>query len=286
MSADIRTAERFLQAEGRLLERRLFDVLFHDGSPQGVADVLRGYRNADGGFGHGLEPDKRCPASLPIDVEIAFQSLAAIGVRDAELLGPACDFLSGVAKDGAVPLAFPVIEDYPRAAHWTDWTYEPGVNPTAGLAGLLYQLDFEHPWRDAATRYLWETIDAGTLGDETHGLSEVLTFLAYVPDRARATKAAPAVLDRITTSPMFQPMPKPGEYGLTPLSVAPTADSPWRELFDQAQLDAHLDELAGAQQEDGGWTVAWEPPSQASRLEWRGIVTLQALRTLRSYGKI
>ncbi|BCY10247.1 hypothetical protein [Actinoplanes sp. L3-i22] len=303
MTADFRTAERFLQAEGRLLERRLFGVLFRDEAPEGVAEVLRGYRNADGGFGHGLEPDKRCPASLPVDVEIAFQALAAAagpgsGERATvagpgeppagfrELLGPACDFLAGVATDGAVPLAFPVIEDYPRAAHWTDWTYEPGLNPTAGLAGLLHRIGFEHPWRDAATRYCWDAIDSAKLPEETHALSETLVFLAHVPDRPRAEQAARAVLARITESPLFQPMPRPGEYGLTPLNVAPSADSPWRGLFTDAQLDAHLDELAAAQQDDGGWPVVWEPPSQASRLEWRGLVTLHALRTLRSYGRL
>ena len=38
-------------------------------------------------------------------------------------------------SDGAVPLAFPVIEGFPRAAHWAEWTYKPGLNPTAGLGG-------------------------------------------------------------------------------------------------------------------------------------------------------
>jgi hypothetical protein len=58
-------AERFLRAEARLLEQRLFDTLFHGAPASGVVDALRGYRNADGGFGHGLEPDKRCPAACP-----------------------------------------------------------------------------------------------------------------------------------------------------------------------------------------------------------------------------
>ncbi|GAA4607154.1 hypothetical protein BJY16_006182 [Actinoplanes octamycinicus] len=280
-------ADRFLQAEARLLERRLFDTLFRDAPADGVVSVLRGYQNADGGFGHGLEPDKRCPASLPIDVEVAVQALAAAGAADPALLGPACDFLSGVAMaDGAVPLAFPVIEGYPRAAHWTDWTYAPGLNPTAGLAGLLHQLGFEHPWRDSATAYCWQVIESGELPEEVHALGETMTFLAHVPDRARAEKAAPRVLERMTSSSMFQPMPKPGEYGLTPLHVAATADSPWRGLFDDAQIDAHLDHLLGAREPDGGWPITWDPPSAASRLEWRGMVTLQAVRTLRSYRKI
>ncbi|AEV84991.1 hypothetical protein ACWT_3967 [Actinoplanes sp. SE50] len=285
MSADFAAADRFLQAEGRLLDRRLFATLFRGASPDGVVDALRGYRNADGGFGHGLEPDKRCPASLPIDVEVAFQALAAAGVADPGLLGPACDFLTTVTKDGAVPLAFPVIEDHPRAAHWTDWTYEPGVNPTAGLAGLLHQLGFAHPWLDTATSYCWTVIESGRLPEETHALSELLVFLTHVPDRPRAERSAESVLAAITGSELFQTEPRIGAYGLTPLHVAPTAGSPWRALFEDAQLDAHLEALAAAQQDDGGWPVTWEPPSAAALLDWRGHVTLQAVRTLTSYGK-
>jgi len=43
---------------------------------------------------------------------------------------------------------------------------------------------------------------------------------------------------------------------------------------------------AAAQEADGGWPITWDPPSAASRLEWRGIVTLGALRTLTSYGRL
>lgn len=298
-------ASRFLDREARLLERHL-----SAGRPDAVAATLRGYQNPDGGFGHGLEPDKRCPASLPIDVEIAFQALAAAGLTASSpihpdtgpaplspvslspasvgsaLLGPACDFLTTVTIDGAVPLAFPVIEDYPRAAHWTDWTYTPGVNPTAGLAGLLYRLEGDHPWLATATRFCWDAIDSGKLPDEVHALSEVLVFLTHVPDRERALKAAPAVLDQLRANESFHPDPRPGVYGLTPLHVAPTADSPWRAHFPESQIDGHLDHLAAAQQDDGGWPLTWEPPSQASRSEWRGMVTLQAINILKSYGRI
>jgi len=283
-------AQRFLVAEGRLLERRLFGTLY-DGQPgDGVLDALRGYQNADGGFGHGLEPDKRCPASLPVDVEVAFQAMATAGTGDADMLRRACDFLGRTAEEadagGAVPLAFPVIESFPRAEHWSDWTYEPGLNPTAGLAALLYRLDFDHPWREAAAGFCWRAIETGALPDEVHALGETLAFLAHVPDRERAERQAPAVLQRLTASPMYQAVPKPGEYGLTPLSVAGTADSPWRNAFADDQLAAHLDQLAAAQQPDGGWPVTWQPPSEASLLDWRGIVTLQALRTLTSYGRL
>src|SRR5215469_2192313 len=69
--------DRFLLSQARLLERRLFATIFLGQSGTHVIDALRGYQNDDGGFGHALEPDKRCPASLPIDVETAFQAMAA-----------------------------------------------------------------------------------------------------------------------------------------------------------------------------------------------------------------
>jgi len=101
---DVITAARaFLDREGRLVERRLAAVLFDGADPAGVADAVRAYRNADGGFGHGLEPDKRCPASLPIDVECAVDILWVAGADADDLVLPACDWLDSVAApDGAV----------------------------------------------------------------------------------------------------------------------------------------------------------------------------------------
>jgi hypothetical protein len=51
-------------------------------------------------------------------------------------------------------------------------------------------------------------------------------------------------------------------------------------------LAAHLDRLERDQQPDGGWPITWEPPGDAAVLEWRGIVTLDALRALVSYGRL
>jgi hypothetical protein len=281
--------ERFLLREARLLERRLFAVCFCGAPAAGVADALRGYQNSDGGFGHGLEPDTRCPASLPVYVDIAFQALAAAGAADRAMVLRACDYLAAVAADagagGAVPLAFPVIEGYPRAEHWTDWTYQPGVNPTAGLAGLLYRLGIDHPWLAQATRYCWDQIESGKVPDDAHAVSEALVFLEYAPERERAAECAAALVRRLGETELFHLDPDEPGYGVTPLQIAPAADARWRELFTVAQIDAHLDHLARDQQPDGGWPISWEPPSEAALLEWRGMVTLGALRTLTSYGR-
>jgi hypothetical protein len=187
---------------------------------------------------------------------------------------------------GAVPLAFPVIESFPRAEHWSDWTYEPGLNPTAGLAGLLYQLGVDHPWRAQGARYCWAKLEAGDLPGDAHALSEVLIFLAHAPERDRADEHAAALAAGMASIPMVQLDPDAPGYGLSPLHFAPAASSRWRGLFTDAQISAHLDHLEGSQQRDGGWMISWKPPSEASTLDWRGIVTLSALRTLTSYGRL
>lgn len=295
---DIFSAGRaFLDREGRLIERRLAAVLFDDADPTGAVAAVQAYRNADGGFGHGLEPDKRCPDSLPIDVERAFDVLLSAAESDryaetcgdpggSEMVCRACDWLDSVAPaDGALPLAFPAIENYPRAEHWSDWTYTPALNPTAGLAGRLHRMHATHPWLTRATEWTWRQLESG-LDDDAHTLVEVLEFLAFVPDRARADSVRTEVGGWLSNVRWFRADPADPTYGLTPLHLAPSPDSQWLGLFDEATIAGHLDRLARDQQTDGGWPITWTAPGTASTLEWRGIETLRALRTLAAYGRV
>ena len=282
---DVLVAGRaFIEREGRLVERRLAETIFDGADPTGVIDAVRAYRNVDGGFGHGFEPDKRCPASLPIDVECALDALWTAGMGVDPMVLEACDWLSAVAEpSGSVPLAFPIIERYPRAEHWTDWTYVPGLNPTAGLAGRLHRIGVWHLWLDRATAWTWTTLEQG-FDDDAHALSEVLIFLAHAP--GDASRYDERVKSWMVDLKWFQLDPNAEGYGVTPLHYAPAPDSPWRRLFDDATIEGHLDRLVRLQQDDGGWPISWDPPGAASALEWRGIETLRALRTLHAYGRI
>ena len=115
----------------------------------GVVDALRGYANPDGGFGHGLEPDSRCPESLPIDVEVALQTLVAAKATDTHLLMAACGYLERVAEEagsaGAVPLALPAIENYPRGCAGA------GVCRRGGMPAVYKKLtDVRSPMRTSS----------------------------------------------------------------------------------------------------------------------------------------
>ncbi|GAA1592581.1 hypothetical protein GCM10009742_44170 [Kribbella karoonensis] len=281
-SMDIFTAARdFVRRDARVLERRLFATVFEGADAHGVVDALRGFQNADGGFGWGLEPDKRCPDSLPLDVEVAFDTLLAAGARDQEMVRRAVDWLSGLANaDGAVPLCGPAVEQYPRAAHMTEWTYQPDMNPTAGLVAALYELGFEHPWRDKAEAWCASEVAKG-FPEDAHGMLTTLKFLEHTEDAD-----LDSIRDWLPKLTNYRADAKSPEYGVTPLQFAPSPDSIWRPLFTDEQLDAHLDRLIADQQSDGGWALTWEPPGPAATLEYRGIVTVGALRTLKAYNRL
>jgi hypothetical protein len=284
--SDFDAARTFVYRNGRVLDRRLFAAVFEGGRGSGVVEALRAYRNDDGGFGHGLEPDKRVPSSTPLDTETAFEAMDIAGEVDGQLVASACDFLAGVADaSGLVPLVFDDMLEYPHAEHWAQIPRVPGLNPTAGLAALLWKWDVDHPWRDAATAGCWKVVEHAVPA-EAHDIKETLRFLEHQPDQGRADAVVARMVERFADVPLLQLAPAPGEYGVTPLHLAPWPESAWRRLFAPEVISTFLDELEAAQQADGGWPITWQPPGEGAVYEWRAWVTIDALRVLRAAGRL
>jgi hypothetical protein len=66
---------------------------------------------------------------------------------------------------------------------------------------------------------------------------------------------------------------------------APTPRSLARRWFSDEELDRALDHLTSLQEEDGGWPVNWRMWAPGTAVECRPMVTLNALLTLRAYGR-
>ena len=66
MTVDLDAAAQFMAAHARVLDRRRLGVLLGTGDAAGLLAALDGYRNPDGGYGWGLEPDLRVPQSQPL----------------------------------------------------------------------------------------------------------------------------------------------------------------------------------------------------------------------------
>ena len=281
---DLALAQQFLAAHARVLDRRRFERLFLGGDPESVRDAVAAYRNADGGFGHGLEPDGRTPGSQPAATEQALRILHQADAWDELLAEDACDQLARTAPaDGGAIFVDPNVEGWPHAPWWQPEDGLPASLVSTGqIAGTLHARGVAHPWLARATELMWARID--TLeAPGAYELYGVLRFLDHVRDRERAAAALvrvePALRSVVTLDPEA-----PGETH-SPLDFAPAPSSIARPLFDDATIAAHLDHLAAGQQDDGGWTFnfpAWSPAAEA---DWRGCFTVDALDTLRRNGR-
>jgi hypothetical protein len=285
-SPDIEAAEQFLAANARVLERRRFERLFRGGDAGPVRDAVAAYRNPDGGFGHALEPDGRCPGSQPLAIDFALRVLLEAGAWDTALADGACGWLAAHAPaGGGAVFVEPSIEGWPHAP----WLVpDPTASPicTGLLAGTLHAAAAQaggpaHPWLSQATELLWSRIDA--LSDVgPYDMRALFWFLDNVPDRDRARAAMEKIGPMIFDGGMVALDPEtPGEVHF-PLDFAPLPGSLARSLFDQQVIDAGLDHLAAAQQPDGGWTFNWMAWSPAAEREWRGCKTVEALHILRA----
>jgi hypothetical protein len=279
-------AERFVWLSGRLLDRYRFAHLFRGGDRAPVLAALRPYQNPDGGFGNALEPDLRGPASQPQPVEVALHVLDELNVLDDPMTVAACDYLTTITTaDGGVPFVLPSVREYPRAFWWETVDDPPAsLNPTAAIAGLLHRGGVRHPWLEPATAYCWRQIDA-LRETGTYEMRCVLLFLEHVPDRDRAEAAFDRVGPKLVEQGLVALEPGAEGEAFSPLDFAPAPDSIARRLFPNAVVDAHLDALVDAQEEDGGWPVGWPVWTPATGPEWRAWVTIGSVRLLRAYGR-
>jgi len=282
----LKQARDFMLRNARLLERATFAAHFDGAARPPVLRALAAYQNPDGGFASGLEPDKRDPHSQPVDVQFALETMDAVGDFDMGVARRACAWLNCVTTDeGGVPFAMPTVNNYPHAPWWeTEKDPPANLNPTAAIVGVLLKYRVEHDWVAEAEAFCWQAI-AKINRTQFHELMPVIAFLEHAADRARADKTMEQILARIAAPDAVALDPDAAGYVHMPLEWAPTPQHPCRRLFSESVIVKHLDALAAKQREDGGWPISWDPISPAVELEWRGIRTVDALRTLKAYGR-
>ncbi len=283
MTVDIRAAERFILANGRLLDRHRLAVLLHNAPTAPVLDALRAYRNRDGGFGHALEPDVRAPESEPASTLHALEVLAEVDALADPMVADGAAWIAGIADaDAGVPFVLPSAADYPHAPWMV--ASNGGSFLTLAITALLWETSWREPWLARATDWCWAKLaEEEELG--AYGVKFALEFLDRVPEGPGAT----AVIERLRAKIDGDgSIPVPGGTAgerLTPLTLSGRPGTRSRALFTDAQIEAELDALQDGQQDDGGWMFDWLAWSPGQAVEWRGIVTLRALATLRAHGR-
>ena len=132
MTVDVAAAAEFLAASARLLDRRRFELLSGRGDAGPVLAALDAYRNPDGGYGWGLEPDLRSATSQPAGALHALEALVDTGRAGAERALAVCDWLAAATlPDGGLPFALAVPDPGACAPFWV------GADPTRSRSSSL-----------------------------------------------------------------------------------------------------------------------------------------------------
>ena len=295
-------AETYIMAHARKVDKARYEFVFRGGHRQEVTLALARYQNEDGGFGHGLEPDVRADASSAIATATGLAILREVGAGESEVVVQrAVAYLLRTFDHAHYvwPIVPPEVEQAPHAPWWShaDSAQNFGhflANPRAALVGHLYHYqalvppDFLTPLAEATIAHLQALPDEMEMHDLLCYVD--LASADHVPDGLRRR-----VIDKLLCAVPVTVVTDParwGGYGLMPLDVAPSPDSPFGQALPSPAIQANLDLLIDSQLADGSWPLTWSwaqiDPSAWTRAElgWKGYLAVNKLRSLAAYGRL
>jgi hypothetical protein len=295
-------ARQFLFEQGRPLERALYGYYFGESSLENILSELVAYQNPDGGCGYALEPDVRLPGSSVLATTIAFQILRELRVGAGHpLVQGAIRYLLDTyeARHGAWPIVPEGVNRAPRAPWWGYGGDEPSWwegclnNPRPEVVGYLYDYALLVPREFLAD--LFEAVIARLdVVAETMEMHDLLCYARFARSRALPEDTRARVLGTLSSAVDRLVAREPADwdtYGLKPLTLVDSPDSPFAGMLAD-EVARNLDYEIERQGEDGAWAPNWSwgdayPEAwQDAKREWSGVITLETLRRLQSFGRL
>ncbi len=271
----IEKARNFVYANGTMWERALWDYLFDQGSIERVHQCLSCYKNDDGGWGHGLEHDIKCPQSNPLQVEFLLFIFRDTGIPIGNLLEGTGQWVEDqVQEDGSLKNPATLL-DYPHAPWWREGG---GQNLPDSITGNLIK-------HGACTQKLAQSTKRWVeknLTVEKIQKNEWL-FMAYhthdyfmnIAEYPNLEEHRQATINNIITCAQRQEERGETKKYATLFMFATSAQGEVTKALPEGLVAQYLDHLETSQRDDGGWDdehglVYWQP--------YRSILTLFALK--------
>jgi hypothetical protein len=286
-------ARDFILTNARMIERRLFEFHFANGDKKGVFHAVYSYRNPDGGFGHGMEPDTASPESQPLFSIMALETLDEVGYLSKEII--LNDFMpyfeSITTEEGGIPWMFKPASTYPCEEHFKTVKEWGALSTTAPLLGILEKYKIVIPWMKKAEQFVWSEFER--IKDK-HVFCYLcvprwLTFLKHTKSQDKAIKIINDIKNWISNNGVICEDKSDEGWGLYgkphSLNYTTSSESILYSLFTKETIESDIKELIKRQKEDGRWDT-WYGISEGTKLEWAGIQTLWVLKVLKNYGRI
>jgi hypothetical protein len=289
-------ARQFVAAKGRLLDAVLLKLALGEGSGTVVLAALSPYQNEDGGFGHGLEPDLRTPASTAIVTSVGLQILRrARAPSDHPMVEGAIGYLLQTLDhaQGVWPIVGPAVDEAPHAP-W--WSHGPDLaaawngfrfNPTAELLGVLIEHKTLVP-PDLLAGLEAKMLAAIGATSRLDGAYDLMAAwrLAETPGLGAPLSTALAKLLEASLVAIA-----PDDPHVNYLELAPPAPGPLATLVAPRFAQA-ADAAIADQQPDGNWMPFWTWSETsaagwfAAEADWNSLLTRRTIEVLAAHDQI
>jgi hypothetical protein len=291
----------YMNTEARPLERSIFNYYFNDSSGEDILDSLGAFQNSDGGFGKGIEPDFKLRQSSPMATSIGLRYLCKLDNTDKaqNMIAKAVEYLEStfdINRNGwySVPSN---VNSYPHAPWWefkndinmTVIDYSWG-NPTAELIGYLYKYK---KYLNNLDIYSLKNCAISNLNKRTEFNSEheIVSYIhmydaldqEFSSQIVDTLKLAVSQLVNINQSEWINYVPTPLKFIYI--------DSKNFFGIECKFIDQNLDYLIDKLEADGKILPSWQWDNyldewEIAKREWMGILTLEALLSLRKFNRI
>ena len=291
----------FMNREARPLEKSIFNYYFNNANADDILVSLEVFQNVDGGFGQGLEPDFKLNESSPMATSIGLRHLSKIdnSNKAKEMIAKAIQYLESsfdTTRNGwfSVPKS---VNDYPHA-DWWDFRDDINMsvidyswgNPTAELIGYLYKYREYLSSIDiySLLNYAINNFNKRTEFNSEH---EIFCFInMYNTIDKEFDKQIEATLRYSVSKLVNTNEDEWTNYVPTPLKFIDFESNNFFGI-DSELIDKNLDYLINNLEDSGKILPAWTWDKyleewEIAKSEWIGILTLDALLSLRKFNRI
>lgn len=291
----------YMNTVARPLERSIFNYYFNKSDGDGILDSLEAFQNSDGGFGQGIEPDFKLLKSSPMATSIGLRYLSKIdnSDRSQNMIAKAIQYLESTFDSNrngwySVPSD---VNNFPHAPWWefrndinmTVIDYSWG-NPTAELIGYLYKYKKYLTNLDIypLISYAITNLNKRTDFKSEH---EIFCYIRmYNAIDEEFSSQIEGTLKLAVSKLVNINQPEWINYVPTPLKFI-EIDS--RNFFgiESKFIDQNLDYLIEMLEEFGNIMPAWQWDNylkewELAKIEWTGILTMEALLSLLKFNRI
>jgi len=234
----IEKIKTFIFKNGRLLERKLYEYFFENGSKQACMKALSAYQNPDGGFGNGIEPDLLCPNSTAIGAEFALHVVELLKCHDSDIVAGLVEWIvTSQNEAGVIPHPPQNMFNFPHQPWWKN----PDHERILMLAGIMKKWGMDRPVFFEKVKTFYQTTTLPPV-DQYYGYPHFV-YLKYCGDSDEDKAKLAILIDRLP------------EFLTTHKNHFPLLSQSWkyaREYVNEDIWDREVTTFMKSMQADGG----------------------------------